>query len=185
MNTTSNSQMSNIKFITGNKNKLKEARQAVPHLEQLDIDLLEIQSLNPKEIIEHKLKEAKKLGHTNFFVEDISLSVDKYGFPGPLIKWVNQTMGHDFGVYFEGESATILCSIGYCDSLGEEHYFEGSTTGTICRARGEDFGFNPIFIPNGYDKTYAELSLEEKGRTNHRAKALNKLKEFIEKNYSK
>lgn len=170
----------NLKFITGNKNKFIEAKQAFFEIEQLDIDLLEIQSLNPKEIIEHKLKEAKKHNYLNFFIEDISLIIDKYGFPGPLIKWVNQTLGHDFGVYFEGESATILCSIGYCDKNGEEHYFEGITKGTICKARGEDFGFNPIFVPNGYNKTYAELSLEEKGSTNHRAKALKKLKQFIE-----
>ena len=153
MNTT----LSTLKFITGNVNKFNEAKQFLPELEQLNIDLLEIQSLDPKEIIEHKLKEAKKYGHINFFTEDISLVIDKYGFPGPLIKWVNQTLGHDLGVYFEG-----------------------IVKGTLCRARGEDFGYNPIVIPEGHTKTYAEMSLEVKGTINHRAKALEKLKAFLE-----
>ena len=177
--------LSTLKFITGNVNKFNEAKQFLPELEQLNIDLLEIQSLDPKEIIEHKLKEAKKHGHTNFFTEDISLVIDKYGFPGPLIKWVNQTLGHDLGVYFEGENITTLCSIGYCDEQGNEHYFEGIVKGTLCRARGEDFGYNPIVIPEGHTKTYAEMSLEEKGNINHRAKALEKLKAFLEKKQDK
>ncbi|MFP4401766.1 MAG: non-canonical purine NTP pyrophosphatase [Candidatus Nanoarchaeia archaeon] len=169
-------------FITGNVNKFNEAKQFIPHLEQLNIDLDEIQSLNPKEVIEHKLNQAKQLGHKNFFVEDISLFIDKYKFPGPLIKWVNETIGHELGELFENEPITIICSIGYCDEQGNIEYFEGVVKGKLTQARGEDFGFNPIVIPEGHNITYAQMPIEMKGKINHRAIALKKLQEFIKQN---
>lgn len=77
-------------FITGNKNKLKEASAilGVP-LESYDIDLVEIQSMSVEEVVQAKVLEAKKhvsLG-TPFFVEDTGLYIDDAnGFPGALIK---------------------------------------------------------------------------------------------------
>ena len=102
--------------------KFKHAREVFPELEQLDIDVDEIQSLNPQEVIEHKLNQVINLGYSNYFVEDVSFVIDKYGFPGPLIKWVDKTLGSDFGVYFEGESATVICLIGYCDKNKNIHF---------------------------------------------------------------
>lgn len=61
-------------------------------------------------------------------------------------------------------------------------YFEGITYGTITEkpVGKEGFGYDPIFIPNGSEKTYAQMSLEEKNQISHRAKALKKLAEFFE-----
>lgn len=61
-------------------------------------------------------------------------------------------------------------------------YFEGITYGTITKEpRGEQgFGYDPVFIPDGSDKTYAQMSLEEKNRISHRAKAIKKLADFFE-----
>ena len=64
------------------------------------------------------------------------------------------------------------------------HYFEGKVIGSITRKRvGKDgFGYDPIFIPEGYDKTYSELSLNEKNAISHRGIAVNKLVNFLNGN---
>jgi XTP/dITP diphosphohydrolase len=64
---------------------------------------------------------------------------------------------------------------------GEEHFFDGTVEGVIRHERSgtEGFGYDPIFQPDGYDVTFAEMSLDEKNRISHRAKAVEKLVEFL------
>ena len=67
--------------------------------------------------------------------------------------------------------------------VGEEEYvFDGIIEGTITdEPRGEaGFGYDPIFVPRGYTKTFAELTAEEKNAISHRAEAINKLKQWID-----
>lgn len=65
---------------------------------------------------------------------------------------------------------------------GEQHQFEGIVNGHIINApRGaEGFGYDPIFVPEGYDKTFAEMSGEEKNAISHRGRALRKLVAFLD-----
>ena len=66
--------------------------------------------------------------------------------------------------------------------IGEEsHLFEGIVRGTIIdERRGEGgFGYDPIFMPEGYDLTFAQLGSEVKNRISHRAKAVELLAEFL------
>ena len=64
---------------------------------------------------------------------------------------------------------------------GEQHFFEGTVEGRIINERTgtEGFGYDPIFIPNGYEKTFAEMSLEEKNKISHRSQAVAKLVDFL------
>jgi XTP/dITP diphosphohydrolase len=64
---------------------------------------------------------------------------------------------------------------------GKEHLFEGVAKGTITEEkRGEKgFGYDPVFVPEGYDQTFAELGVEAKNRISHRAKAVMKLAAFL------
>lgn len=64
---------------------------------------------------------------------------------------------------------------------GQQHFFEGYIEGLIIHERrgANGFGYDPIFIPNGYDKTFAEMSAVEKNAISHRAIAVHKLAEFL------
>lgn len=66
---------------------------------------------------------------------------------------------------------------------GEVHLFEGIVNGKICTERHGDggFGYDPVFQPDGYDCTFAEVSMAEKNRVSHRARAIEKLCEFLNK----
>jgi len=171
-------------FITGNKGKLAEVQNILGNVEALNIDLLEIQSLDAHEIIKAKLEEAKKHHDGDFIVEDTSLYFESMkGLPGPFIKWFMKTVGND-GLYkiaqvfgnFNAEAKTV---IGYSDSEGKVSFFEGSIRGTIVSPRGEGFGWDPIFQPDGYTKTFGELTAEEKNSISMRKIALEKLKQNL------
>ena len=73
-----------------------------------------------------------------------------------------------------------VCPCG-CTSIKEIHKFEGIVEGEIIRERrgGEGFGYDPIFQPDGYDQTFAELGMEIKNRISHRARAVAKLAAFL------
>ena len=73
-----------------------------------------------------------------------------------------------------------VCPCG-CTSIKEIHKFEGIVEGEIIRERrgGEGFGYDPIFQPDGYDQTFAELGMEIKNRISHRARAVAKLAVFL------
>ena len=64
---------------------------------------------------------------------------------------------------------------------GTIHEFEGIVTGEIIRERrgGEGFGYDPIFQPDGYDQTFAELGVEVKNQISHRARATQKLADYL------
>jgi XTP/dITP diphosphohydrolase len=64
---------------------------------------------------------------------------------------------------------------------GKKHFFEGIVKGEITQEkRGVDgFGYDPIFMPDGYNKTFAEMTLQEKNQVSHRAIALKKMTEFL------
>lgn len=74
---------------------------------------------------------------------------------------------------------TVICLI----EDGKIRFFEGIVNGSITRERrGETgFGYDPIFMPDGYTETFAEMSNEEKNKISHRANAVQKLCEYIDK----
>ena len=73
-----------------------------------------------------------------------------------------------------------ICPCG-CTSIKEIHRFEGIVEGEIIRERRgvEGFGYDPIFQPDGYDQTFAELGMDIKNKISHRARAVQKLADFL------
>lgn len=72
---------------------------------------------------------------------------------------------------------TVICLI----EGGEEHLFEGIVEGRIIeRERGaEGFGYDPLFIPDGFDRTFAEMTAEEKNAVSHRGRAVRRLVDYL------
>jgi len=171
-------------FVTGNKGKFEEVNYFIPHIEQINIDLLEIQSLDPKEIIKAKLSEVSKNRSDQFIVEDSSFFIDGMnGLPGPLIKFFVETVGNaglvTMAKSFGDMSAQAHVMIGYGDGH-DVKFFEGIITGTIVDPQGDKgFGWDPIFMPEGSEKTFGQMSLEEKSEYSMRFKAAEKLKNYL------
>ena len=174
-------------FITGNTKKFEEVKLLMPEVEQLEIDLPEIQENDAKKIIRAKLLEALQHHSGEFMVEDTSFYLDcLQGLPGPLIKWFLMTIGnkgladiaHKFGNYM----ATAKTIIGYAKSFEEIYFFEGELEGEVIMPTGDvGFGWDPIFRPAGYDKTFGEMTKDEKNAISMRSKAVEKMKEFLNK----
>ena len=78
-------------------------------------------------------------------------------------------------------SAAFVCSMAYVSPDGVEQLFEGRVGGSIIdQPRGEHgFGYDPLFLVNGYQQTMAELPLEEKNRISHRGQALQAFKQYL------
>ena len=175
----------NITFITGNKHKFKEAKEILPNLIQQSIDLIEIQEVDPHKIIEAKLLEAYKINKSAYIVEDTSLFFDCFdSLPGPLIKWFLKDMGNN-GLYrlvkmYNNNKAEAVVWIGYINNQGEIQYFNSSIEGSIVKPVGENgFGWDQIFKPDGYNKTFAEMSFEEKNKISMRKKVFVKLSDYL------
>ena len=172
-------------FVTGNKNKFAEAERILEDVEQLKLNIDEVQSMDRKEIITAKLQEAMTQHSGPLFCEDVSLCLSAFnGFPGPLVKfWVASGKSKDLvrRVHaFNDHSAQAICSIGYFDGK-KMHFFEGVVEGKIVAPRVDsDFGFDPIFEVAVSKKTFAEMTADEKNVCSHRARALAKLKDFLE-----
>jgi len=174
-----------LHFVTGNTGKLHELQAIIPEIRQLDIDLPEIQHSDAHNIIEAKLQEALKLHDGPLIVEDTSLYLDVMnGLPGPLIKWFLKAIGTE-GVYslakaMGNTSASARTLIGYAAPNGSIEFFEGMVEGKVVPPRGDDgFGWDEIFQQVGYDKTFAEMSKEQKNELSMRKRAAEQLKNYL------
>lgn len=81
----------------------------------------------------------------------------------------------------EKRGARFICVIAYIDNKGSSHFFEGVCVGKIAltEAGSGGFGYDPIFIPEGFDCTMAELGEEEKNKISHRGRALAKFSGYL------
>ena len=189
--------MTKLIFATHNKNKLKEVRSLIPNT----IELLNLDDINLLEEIEEtattiegnallKAQTIYKQTGINCFADDSGLLVDALdGAPGVfsaryagehksdsdnLEKLLKELSNKDNrNAHFKTVMALIID--------GKEYLFEGIINGTITaeKSGANGFGYDPIFLPNGYSETFAEMSSEIKNVISHRAKAMKKLIEFV------
>lgn len=175
-------------FITGNEHKAKQLNDwlgiAIQHQK---VDLDEIQSLELREVVEHKAKQAFDVVKQPVLVEDVAMVFTAFKqLPGPFVKW-----------FEKGSSLETMCRMldGFDDRSAEAHtmyglydgetlqVFEGNMRGTIVNTpRGTSgFGFDSIFILDGQTQTRAELDAETYASTSYRQEALAKLREYLQK----
>ncbi len=173
--------MTELFLVTGNENKLREWQALVPAdvtLASADIDLVEIQSDDPEEIVADKLRRAYEAVGKPVMVEDVEAGLEKLGgLPGPFIKFFNNRLGKDALFQLaggEGEKATVACTAGYFDG-NSMVIVRGEVEGTVVAPRGDAFGFDIVFVPDGETLTYAEMTPEKKNSLSHRSKAIRSL----------
>lgn len=176
-----------LTFITGNMNKVKWTQRYLPiEIMHQKLDLTEIQSLDPKEVIEHKVKEAYKQIQKPILVEDTSLVFHGLGkLPGPFVRWFLEELGKEGMcrlVDNNDRSATATVTYGVYD--GKTFLtFAGIEHGSIAEhpMGPNGFGWDPIFIPEGQHKTHGEMSDDELASYSARIKAIKKIKAYINK----
>jgi non-canonical purine NTP pyrophosphatase (RdgB/HAM1 family) len=178
--------MSNITFITGNQSKADYLAKYLNHpVSHHKLDLDELQSLDLKPIVEHKVRQAYAILGSPVIVEDVSLEFAGLGrLPGPFIKWFIEDLGLEkICRLVDGQSraATAKCVFGYYDGVTLE-LFEGSLSGRVSDhpAGAGGFGFDSILIPDGFDVTRAELNEAEDHATYSTLKPFEKLRLFLE-----
>lgn len=179
-------------FVTGNKGKAHEAREALAPLgidvERRDLNPVEIQADSLEEISRAKCEVlADKVG-APFIVDDGGLFVHALkDFPGQYSAFVLKTVGVP-GILklmegVEDRRAHFAAVISYHDGT-RVHAFAGRCEGTLTtapRSMDHGFGFDPIFVPEGQEKTFAELPAEYKNRFSHRGRALAGLADHLQR----
>ena len=184
-------------FATNNKNKLSEIRSLVSE----EIQILSLKDINCHKDLpetnptldENALQKARYVFENygfNCFADDTGLEINSLdGEPGVYsaryagkncvaednIKKVlhNLEGNQERSAQFRTVIALIVD--------GQEALFEGRCTGSIIKKKSGTggFGYDPIFIPDGYNRTFAAMTKDEKGMISHRGKAVKKLVEFL------
>lgn len=175
-----------ITLVTGNPNKLRELQAITDEPDRFvskNIDLPELQSMDPREIITDKVQRAYDIVQSPVIVEDVSVGLNDFGdLPGPFYKFFRERLGDEVLLKLASlasNKVTVRCDAAYYDGQ-TTHFGEGIVRGTIVPPRGEEgFGFDPFIVPDGRSQTMAEMSPEEKNQISHRGKALRNLLEQI------
>ncbi len=189
-----------ILFATHNKHKIEEIKQALNNqfYELISLDDLEFHQEIPEpypsleENARAKSEFASSQFNLNCFADDTGLEIDALnGEPGVFsARWAGPHCSYSDNVAkalreMKGQTnrkaqfRTIISLI----YKGKEHQFEGKVKGCILtEPRGEmGFGYDPIFQPEGYNQSFAEMPLELKNKISHRGLAVAKLVEFLNK----
>jgi XTP/dITP diphosphohydrolase len=192
MKTKPNTEERVVFFATGNFHKFNEARMILKEYgfasAMLNAKTVEIQDDSLLEIAKTSAKEAFRLCQLPIIVEDAGLFVNALkGFPGPYAAYVYKTISNPGMLKLMDEvgnrKATFRSVIAYANGTGEPLCFEGEADGEIAHdekwgSGRAGFGFDPIFIPIGSRKTFAEMEIEEKNRLSHRAKSVHKFAQW-------
>ena len=185
-----------IVFATGNPNKLKEINSAIISFEIVGLKDLGITEEIPETgdtLEKNALQKAKyvydKTG-LNCFSDDTGLEIESLDYrpgvysamyagpscnPESNMQKVLQELGNTRNrkAQFKTVIALIL--------NGKEYFFEGLVSGLILKEKtgGGGFGYDPIFKPEGYKETFAQMSIGLKNKISHRGKAVKKLVSFL------
>src|SRR3990167_8016525 len=177
--------LSEITVVTTSKDKLAEINKILGTNHKVSkIEIPEIQSLNLDEVITEKAKAAYKIFKKPVLVEDVSLEIKALkGLPGTFVKFFIATLGTEGTVALVKNKKTdtkVTDAIAIYDGKNLK-VFKGTVYGTLSpKNRGSyGFGFDKVFIPKGYTKTYAQLPDQVKNSISHRALALKKVKKYL------
>jgi XTP/dITP diphosphohydrolase len=180
--------MKTVYFVTGNPGKVREAKAMFEKLgidlQQLAYEYPELQSDDLEEIAKYGAKNAAMYLKKPIIVEDAGMFISALkGFPGPYSSFIFKCIGNE-GILklmkgVKNRNAQFTSVVGYCEPGKEAITFSGSVKGKISdEPRGKmGFGYDPIFLY--HNKTFAQMSTEEKNEVSHRCTALRKFAEWF------
>ena len=187
-----------IVFVTNNKNKLSEIQEILGDRFEIvslrdincDVDIPETADTLEGNA-QQKAQYVWEHYHLNCFADDTGLEVATLdGAPGVRSARYDDTTDHDS----EANMRKLLRELGENNNRnarfrtvialilnGEVTEFEGIVNGHIAHEKHgtEGFGYDPLFVPEGYDKSFAELGMEIKNHISHRARAVAKLAAYL------
>ncbi|MDH4247194.1 MAG: non-canonical purine NTP pyrophosphatase [Deltaproteobacteria bacterium] len=173
-------------FVTSNNHKVREVSAFLNWpIEGVRADLDELQTTDLKELVTHKVRQAWAQVNAPVMVEDTALIFHAWGdLPGPFVRFFVERVGLDGMVRalsaFEDQRAEALCMIGLHDETGVR-CFLGRASGRVVPPRGtQGFGWDALFLPEGSQLTYAEMTPEVKQRFSMRARALESLGAYLQ-----
>jgi len=186
-----------IVFATNNENKLREIRNILGN----SFSLLSLGDLNIRDDIPEnettlegnalqKARYIHRLLNMNVFADDTGLEIEALnGLPGVnSARFAGESKNSDANIdkalQMMGSTSNRMARFRTVIALildDREYLFEGIIKGKIISERRgkEGFGYDPVFVPQGRDLTFAEMPLAEKNRISHRAKAFRKLRNFL------
>jgi len=173
-------QLYDIFFVSSNEYKYQEVKKILDNFRIkvgfFKYDLTEIQADTIKEIAVQKVIDAFNQCKKPVIIEDDGLFITSLrGFPGPFSSYVYKKIGNKgiLKLVQTKRNAKFQSTIAFCDKKKKPILFEANVSGKISKnLRGKGWGYDPIFVPSGKLKTFAELS--NKNELSHRYRALKK-----------
>ena len=190
--------MKHLVFATGNSHKLQEVQGIFKEGFALsclkDVNITEEIPETADNLVDNALQKAWYVYNkcdTPCFADDTGLEVEALdGAPGVYsARYAGEQKDSNLNMLLllknmngkTNRNARFRTIIAYIDENAQEHIFEGEIRGTIIESMAgtNGFGYDPIFVPEGYNKTFAELSSEIKNTISHRARAMEKFLSYI------
>lgn len=179
-----------ITFITGNQHKVKEAQGIFKNLgitlEHADLGYPEIQG-NLEDVARYGAQHAARRLGKPVIVEDAGLFIKALKwFPGTYSSYVQDTLGNQGILKLMSDVidryAEFRSVVGYCTPKTEPEVFLGTVKGRIgFEEKGDQgFAYDPLYYPEGYEKSFGELKREEKNEFSHRRRSLEKFALWFE-----
>lgn len=169
--------------VTGNQGKAREFGELLGiETIAVKVPVPELQALHVVDVVEAKAQAAYEQLGRPLVVDDTEISFRSWhGLPGALTSWFMETVGND-GLLsmlsaFDDRAASVTTALGYHDGSSVQVYcgtVQGSIATTIRGDKG--FGYDSIFVPDGFEKTFAEMDEAEKNACSMRRAATDKLR---------
>ena len=180
-------QSSEVFFASSNEHKFEEAQRILStlgiNIKLFKTTLEEIQSNSLNEIAKRKVIDAFTKIQKPILIEDDGLFINSLnGFPGPYSSYAYDTIGNTGIIQLlentELRDAKFVAIIAYCNGIDEVKLFESSIPGKISKEIEKGgWGYDPIFIPDGESKTFANVS--DKDKFSHRSASLKKFSDWF------
>lgn len=176
-NTLSAASPTTVGLASRNAIKIEETRAVFPDLVQVDVDLLEVQDVDPRVVVNHKLDQVTELNLPYpVIVEDTGLAFEAWqGMPGALVAWFVDHLGPE-GIWDIlaplGDRAAVATSALGVVHRGERAHWSGITSGRVVSPRGPTAGWTSLFEVDGTGLTLAEMSVAERHAVTMRRRPL-------------